>query len=137
MKLASTDLHHPRARREALAIARLGPGPHLLALSQFAAVFDSLCDGVQFPNAPYLGASYGIESVFDEQHRAGAVTVFYRVFWGSEACGLVAALCQADFGRPVFMAMTGFGLPGAAGHGDKTRAVDAALRLARARSVDL
>ena len=137
MPLSSTEKQHPEAWDEALAIAGYGPGPHLGALAAFSAVFDSLFDGTQFPTAPYLGASGSLQALFDEQHDTGSLTVFYRVFWGNDTCGVVPALCEADFARPVLMAMTAFGLPGGQGAADVTAAVANAIFRAELRSVDL
>lgn len=137
MPLSGTDKQHPDAWDEAMEIASHRPGLHLGALAEFSAVFDSLYDGTQFPTAPHLGASGSLHGSFDEQYSTGSLTVFYRVFWGVGTCGVVAALCEADFARPVLMAMTAFALPGGQGEVDVTSAVMRAIGRAVARSVDL
>lgn len=137
MPLSSTDKQHPEAWNEALWLAGLKPGAPCCALAEFSAVFDSLYDGTQFPATPYIGASGSVQGSFDEQHKAGSLIVFYRVFWERDTCGLVAALCEADFSRPVLMAMTAFGLPGGQGETNETAAVTSAIQKAIARSVDL
>ncbi|MBS0513638.1 MAG: hypothetical protein JSR42_20985 [Proteobacteria bacterium] len=137
MPLSSTEKQHPIAWDEVLPIAGCGPGPHLHALAEFAAVFDSLFDGTQFPTAPYLGASGSLQASFDERHDTGALIVFYRVFWGDDRCWVVAALCEAAFARPVLMAMTAFGLACGPGAADVTAAIGSVTFKAVLRSVDL